>query len=99
MNVTPMKRVEIVVDSLHLPRLLDVLRKAGVPGYTVLSGAEGYGDRGDQHADEVSGVSTNAYVMLAVSPQLLPEITAATKPLLRDYGGICLISDCQWLDH
>jgi nitrogen regulatory protein PII len=94
-----MKRLEIVVDTLHLSRTIDRLRDAGVNGYTVLPNVAGYGDRGNQRADEVSGVCTNAYILLAVPVEQADRIVVAVRSLLQSYGGICLVSDCQWLEH
>lgn len=98
-GMTPMKRLEIVVDTLHLNRLLTKLRQAGATGYTVLPNASGFGDRGDQRADDPSGVSTNACVMLAVPMENAPQVIEAARLALRKYGGVCIVSDCQWLDH
>lgn len=61
-----MKRLEIVVDTPHLERLLSRLRDAGAKGYTVLPNASGFGDRGTQRGDDPSGVSGNTCVLLAV---------------------------------
>jgi len=99
MTMQPMKRVEIVVNNLHLTRVIERLRQAGCRGYTLLPNVAGYGDRGEQHADEVSGVSANAYLLLAVQSEQVETVTAAIRPLLQSYGGICLVSDCQWLEH
>jgi nitrogen regulatory protein PII len=99
MKLEPMKRMEIVVDTFQLKTVTGLLHQAGVSGYTVLSNASGYGDRGTQRADEVSGASTNSYILMAVPIDKLAQIMAAIKPVLDTYGGICLVSDCQWLEH
>ena len=99
MTLRTMKRLEIVVDTLHLTRVIERLREAGASGYTVLPNVAGYGDRGDQRADDVSGVSTNAYILVAVSIEHTETVLAAMRPLLQSYGGICLVSDCHWLEH
>ena len=99
MTLRPMKRLEIVVDALHLTRLIDRLRQAEVSGYTVLPNVAGYGERGDQRADDVSGASTNAYVLVAVPVQRAETTLEAVRPLLQSYGGICIVSDCHWLEH
>ncbi|HRQ76285.1 MAG TPA: hypothetical protein PK098_10240 [Phycisphaerales bacterium] len=99
MMLRSMKRVELVIDTLHLTKATDQLRDAGVTGYTAIPNVAGFGDRGDQRADDVSGVSSNAYLLLAVPDEELDRILSTVKPLLQVYGGICLVSDCQWLDH
>jgi nitrogen regulatory protein PII len=94
-----MKRLEIVIDTLHLSRLLTKLRDAGATGYTVIPNASGFGDRGDQRADDVSGISTNSCVILAVPLDAAPKVIEATRLALRKYGGVCMVSDCQWIEH
>lgn len=95
----PVKRVEIVIDGLHLPRVLKQIREAGADSYTVFHDVEGRGDRGEQRADEVSGASTNAYILIAIEATRASAIAKAIRPLLRSYGGMCVVSDAQWLDH
>ncbi|MCC5830090.1 MAG: DUF190 domain-containing protein [Phycisphaeraceae bacterium] len=95
----PMKRLEIVVDQLHLPEVLERLREAGVSGYTLVPNVAGYGDRGDQHADDVSGVSSNTLLLIAVDIETAESVLPELRSILRSYGGICLVSDCQWLEH
>lgn len=98
-SLRPMKRLEIVVDTPHLERLLSRLRDAGAKGYTVLPNASGFGDRGTQRGDDPSGVSGNTCVLLAVPVEDAPKILEATRAALRRTGGICLVSDCQWLEY
>ncbi len=93
------QRIEIVIDAPHLPRMLRALTAAGAPGYTVVPGATGQGDRGEQRGDDVSGVSSNAYVLVAAEPDRVQPILDAVRPLLAAYGGLCLISEAQWLEH
>ncbi|MEO1009181.1 MAG: transcriptional regulator [Planctomycetota bacterium] len=92
-------RLEIVVDSLHLERLLQRLRAAGATGYTVLHNASGLGHSGTQRGDDVSGVSDNACVLIAVPPDIAPAVIEAARATLRSYGGVCLVSDALWLVH
>ena len=99
MSMTPMKRVELVVDSLHLPDALDRLRGAGVNAYTVLPQAGGMGERGEQRGDDVSGSSSNACVVIAVAPEQVDAVAEAVRPLLSAVGGMCLVSDAAWVEH
>lgn len=46
----PVKRIEIVIDSLELRKLLKNLEQVGVSGYTVIQDAAGMGDRGGAQA-------------------------------------------------
>jgi nitrogen regulatory protein PII len=91
------KRVEIVTVAVQRPALLAALEKAGVPGYTVVRHAEGFGDRGRREADELTDVFENVYVLVACPPEVAERVAAAVRPILRRFGGICLVSDASIL--
>ena len=89
----PVKRIEIVIDSPHLSRLLDALNRAGTPGYTILQPAHGRGDRGSRLGDDVSAALDNAYVLVACNAAQAEKLVDAVRPLLHEAGGLCLVSD------
>ena len=63
--MTPMKRVEIVIDALELSAACVVLDQAGVTGYTVIREVTGKGDRGDRGGDDLTGALKNGYILCA----------------------------------
>ena len=93
------KRIEIVIDAAHTPSLLKMLREAGAPGYTLVRDVHGSGDRGERTGDHLTDVFRNCMVLLACEPEICPAILDAVRPLLQEFGGICLLSDAQWLKH
>jgi len=93
------KRIEIVIDGLQLDRLLKRLDELGVSGYTVLPDAHGRGHRGSRLDDELTGALKNVYVITACPTQDLDRVVDAVRPLLERFGGMCLISDAQWVMH
>ncbi len=93
------KRIEIVVDALHARRVIEALRAHGLDGYTLIRGVSGSGERGAQLGDDITGVSNNNYILTTCPPEKLHEVTAALRPLLRRFGGICLVSEAGWLTH
>ncbi|MEJ5339616.1 MAG: P-II family nitrogen regulator [Aquificaceae bacterium] len=94
-----MKKVEVVIDSIYLSRVLDVLEKAGVSGYTVIKDALGKGERGIMAGDELTDVFKNSYVFTVCSEEVAQKIAESLRPLLKKVGGACLISDVLWLTH
>lgn len=95
----PVKRIEIITNSLELKELLRALKDGGVSGYTVISPVTGAGDRGEQFGDELTGVFNNAYVLTLAEPDRAAQLVEAIRTILQRHGGICLVSDAQWVKH
>ena len=95
----PVKRIEVIIDSPHLDSALKAIEQAGISGYTVIRDVTGMGDRGVRSGDELTDVFKNCYVMTACSEDKLLQLVTAIRPLLKSFGGVCLISDAQWIIH
>jgi hypothetical protein len=95
----PVKRLEIVVDSLHSGRITEVLSRHGLLGWTLLRDATGAGERGRQFDDELSGVSSNHLILTTCPPERLESLLEELRAVLVEAGGICLVSDAHWLRH
>lgn len=93
------KRIEIVTDALELQPLLKALEGVGVSGYTVIPNVVGKGERGLRQGDELTGVFQNSYVLAACPEEILPRVLEVVRPILRQFGGVCLVSDAQWIIH
>ncbi|MGK0690050.1 MAG: P-II family nitrogen regulator [Aquificaceae bacterium] len=94
-----MKKVEVVVDSVHLNKVLEVMEKHGVSGYTVIRDVLGKGERGMMAGDELTDVFRNSYVFTVCSEETAEKIAESLRPILSRVGGICIISDVLWLTH
>ncbi|MEM1355318.1 MAG: transcriptional regulator [Planctomycetota bacterium] len=93
----PVKRIEIVIGAAHARGLTDALKRAGVPGYTLIRDVQGTGDRGDRGGDELTDVYRNCYLIVAAPEDVVPPLLEAVRPMLDRYGGMCLVSDGQLL--
>jgi nitrogen regulatory protein PII len=93
------KRIEIIIDAPHAKQVLDLLRRIGVSGYTVIRGVTGSGERGVRANDELTDVFSNTYVITACNAALATKVMDALRPVLKANGGVCLVSDAQWLKH
>lgn len=92
-----MKRIEIVVDEEALGDLLGLCRTASVRGYTFIKHAGGLGSRGERRPDDYALEEKNAVVILACEEQQAERLVMALRPRLKEFGGMCLISDCGWV--
>lgn len=93
------KRIEIVTLSLEIGRLCRALERAGVTDYTVIDDARGKGDRGVRGNDELSNVFKNSLLLTTCDPENLDRALDAIRPILERFGGVCLVSDAQYLVH
>jgi len=97
-NTIAMKRFEIVIGIEQLDQLMGLLEKTEVRGYTVLKNAGGYGSRGTRRPDDVLMTEENAVVILACKEDQAQKIVNELRPAMKSLSGMCLISDCLWLE-
>lgn len=93
------KRVEIIVPQPELEAVLLLLEKARVEGYTVIEKARGKGQRGVQDARGLTDAFSNALIIWYCR---LPDFEALEddlRHLLAEAGGVCGLSDAQWIVH
>lgn len=95
----PVKRVELVVDALQVPDLLESLADIDINAYTVIREAHGKGERGTRGGDAFSGAFDNSYIIIACNEQEALQIVETVRPMLKRLGGICLVSDAMWVKH
>ena len=95
----PIKRVEIVTDSLEMQEVIEAIEALGITGYTLIRDVLGKGERGTQSGDELTGVFKNSLLLVACTAEQTPGLVEAIRPMLKKRGGICLVSDAQWVVH
>lgn len=93
-----MKRIEIIIDAGKLEELISLLMETGAKGYTVLKKASGLGARGARSPDVVLCDEGNAVVILACKEDQASRIMKGLQPRLKKFGGMCLVSDCKWVE-
>ncbi len=97
-NTIAMKRFEIVVGIEKLEELVEILDKTGVRGYSLIKNVGGLGSRGVRDPDDVLYEQENVMVVLACKDDQAQRVVSELKPVLKGFGGMCLISDCFWLE-
>lgn len=93
------KRVEIIISSAAQKEILRIIDQLQLEGYSLIRDVTGKGHRGTQMGDELSDVNTNIYLLAAISGGKEIQFTEALRPLLKKYGGICLLSDAVFVKH
>ena len=97
--MTPVKRFDIIIEALHTQEVVKAIDAAGIDGYTLIRDVAGRGDRGERMGDELTDVFRNCCFIVAVPEAKAARFQEALRPILHDFGGVCLVSDSLWLKH
>lgn len=83
------KRIEIISDSIELPKLLRSLKESQIDRYTVFRNVESSGVSGTDEAIEM------AYIIAFCAPEQVKDAIDKIRPILNRFGGSCYISDAM----
>jgi len=95
--VQVVKKVEIIINSLELQKVLKILDHIGVSGYTIIEDVTGKGYRGRVIDDLEGHALTNGYVMTICNEEQERQIAEAVRPIIKKYGGVCIAADVKSL--
>ncbi len=87
------KRIEILIPSLDVPRLLKEMKACQIKGYSVVRDISGKGRRGFNSGDEITGVFTTSMILLACNDSEAQRLQERIPPILDQIGGLMLIQD------
>ncbi len=92
-----MKKIEVIVESVYLNRLLDLFKLKEITGYTIIRDIEGCGGHGLKMADDVTDVFSNNYIFTVCSDEKFLFIIEDIRTFIKKYGGKCIITDVMLL--
>jgi nitrogen regulatory protein PII len=93
-----MKKVEIIIQSVYMKKILEIFKKNGISGYTVIRDIEGCGIHGLQRSDEVTDISSNNYIFTICKEKEFESIREDLKQFIKKYGGKCILSDAEFME-
>lgn len=93
------KRVEIITTSLELDKILESLKSLNVSGYSVIRNVIGKGSRGIADDDIEMSILSNVYVLTTCPPEDVQKLVDRIQPIIKKFGGVCLVSDAEWINH
>lgn len=94
-SLVSLKRIEIVIHEESLEDLLNLFQEADVQGYTVIKKVGGFGSTGERDQDDFILEQYNDLIILVCEENQAEKIVAMLQPSLKDFGGVCLVSDCK----
>ena len=92
-----MKKIEIIIESIYLNRLIELFDRKEITGYTIIRDVEGKGITGIKSADEITDVFSNNYVFTGCDEDKLMNIVEDIRRFIKKYGGRCIVSDVSWV--
>jgi nitrogen regulatory protein P-II len=96
LNLSPLKKLEIIMEGAHKDFATDLLDRAGVKGYTIVGNLSGKGSHGiyDGHVmfneDDVL-----IMIIVAVPEELVPPILEGFAPFFEKHTGVVFVTDIQ----
>ncbi len=96
MKTYPKKRIDIMVETPLMKRVISILDQHGVGGYTVLPVLAGKGKDGAWHRDGLVGrAGTLVMIFCIVDETRVDEVLGAVFTLVEKQIGIVTVSDVQ----
>ena len=93
------KRIEIITGPIEFRTLVKELEAAGITGYAVVRDVLGKGDQRVSSWDSLSSETENLMVITTIAEERLAPLVEGIRPLLKQFGGACLVSDAMWVIH
>ena len=96
LNLSTLKKLEIILEGEHQEFATDLLDRAGVKGYTIINNLSGKGRQGF-HEGHVMFNEEDVLIMIiaAVPEELVQPILEGFSPFFSQYSGVVFISDIQ----
>ncbi|GAA6621152.1 P-II family nitrogen regulator [Scytonema sp. NUACC26] len=88
----PVNRIEIIVNSAELGKMLDGLKQANIAGYLLIRNVAGQGFIGGSQDLEMT-LLDNVYIIAFCVPDKIKSTVEIIRPILNKFGGTCYISD------
>ncbi len=94
-----MKKVEVIIESIYLNRLIDLFKEGNVTGYTIIRDIEGAGGHGLKTADDAHDILSNTYVFTLCNEEKFNSMIEKLRAFIDKYGGKCIVLDAGVLLH
>ncbi len=96
LNLSPLKKLEIILEGEQLEFATDLLDHAGVKGYTIVNNLSGKGSHGF-HEGHLMFNEDEVLVMViaAVHEEKVAPLLEGFEPFFNKHSGVVFISDIQ----
>jgi nitrogen regulatory protein PII len=93
-NLTPMAKIEVVVDGEDVPAVRDLFVEAGATGYTTVPGLSGLGHDGYHQGQLLFNDRASLSMLITVVPMERSDaLIAGIRRLLETRSGVLFVSE------
>jgi tRNA A22 N-methylase len=98
-NTKLVKKFEIAIPAIELKKITKILDRLNISDYTVIKNITGKDERGAIVDDlEIAGMGGD-YILAIADESQEEQLADSVRPLLKKYGGMCIISDVKFVIH
>ena len=88
-----------MVEAVEKQAIIDLLKANQLEHYTLYKHVAGHGERGMRDDQVLRDKFQNVAFVLECPEESIAELIESIRPVLKKFGGICLVSDAQWVIH
>ena len=93
-GLTPMARVDVIIDGELVPTVRDLLLAAGATGYTALHGVSGFGHGGQHEGRLLFNDRNSLSLVISVVPiDRVEPVVGGVRRLLDGAHGVVFVSE------
>ena len=89
------KRIEILVDTPLVPRIVNQLKAVDISGWSLIHVDSGGGRTGEWQHDDVTSAGAKTILLAIASETKTAALIDAIAPLLDSYGMLLTVGDVQ----
>jgi hypothetical protein len=89
------KRIEILVDTPLAPRIIKLVRKVDISGYSLIHVDSGGGRHGNWQHDDVAGAASKTILLAVASDAKANALMEKLAPILDSYRLLVTMWDIQ----
>lgn len=93
-DLTPMARIEVVINGEHVPIIRDLLLSSGATGYTALHGVSGFGHGGEHEGRLLFNDRNSLSLLISIIPvEQAESLVAGVRRVLDHNHGVMFVSE------
>lgn len=89
------KRIEILVDTPLVPRVIRLVKDIDISGWSVIKIASGGSRDGRWDHDEVTGAAAKSIVLMIANQEKADQLADKVAPLLESHGLLITIGNVE----